>query len=99
MSAQKLSSPNEDPIFDKRMFMEQPSGAASNLISFNAKSPSGVRQDWKEAVEKRIAAKTRIKSTVKINSKKTKSKENVYSDVYGYFFFPLLNSYDKYNMF
>lgn len=98
MSAQKLSSPNEDPIFDRRiMEAEQQRTSLPSLIAFN-KRPlvSGADGgEWREAVQKRIEAKTKIKSSVVNKKSEPKSKQNKYSDVYGHFFFPLLNPYDK----
>lgn len=102
MSAQKLSNPNEDPIFDRRVFNLQNQNL-STLISLNqrlntepfnrTKSPTEVA-DWREVVKKRIAAKTVYKKQPSSRTNAIKQKQNVYSDTYGYFFFPLLKPYD-----
>ncbi len=110
MSVQKLSNPNESPIFDKRILKHQ---NVSNLIPFNLNNSNSSNSDWKEIVKKRIETKTRIKVykfsrnigfniysklniEFKVSAKTSvqKTKENKYSDVYGYFFFPLLRSFD-----
>lgn len=95
MSAQKLSSPNEEPIFDRRILEDdeqrKKASSISSLLAFNRRP--ALNDDWREAVQKRIAAKTKIKKTAA--KSQVKSKENKYSDVYGHFFFPLLNPYDK----
>jgi hypothetical protein len=97
MSAQKLSSPNEEPIFDKRTMQvdeDKKLGLFPNLIAFNQR-PVGDGFEWRDAVQKRIEAKTKIKKSAKTSEIKQKSKENKYSNVYGHFFFPLLNPFDK----
>lgn len=99
MSAQKLSSPNEEPIFDKRIMQsdeQKMKYLLPNLIAFNQR-PAGEGSEWREAVQKRIEAKTRVKKSAASNSHKSqlKAKENKYSDVYGHFFFPLMSPYDK----
>lgn len=67
MSMQKLSSPNEDPIFDKRVFAYQNQNL-TNLIAFNKNFDSDKpSNDWKEIVRKRIEAKTKVKK-VKLKS-------------------------------
>jgi hypothetical protein len=57
MSVQKLSNPNESPIFDKRILKHQ---NLSNLIPLNINS-SNSTGDWKDIVKKRIESKTKIK--------------------------------------
>jgi hypothetical protein len=101
MSVQKLSNPNEEPLFDKRMFdIELSSGLmkSSNLIAFhrdlNAVEASK-KNDWQEIIKKRLEQKTKMKKTPNRQVKVAKTKENKFSDVYGYFFFPLLNPYDR----
>ena len=91
MSVQKLSSPNEDPIFDKRV-LKNPNENLTQLISFNRKKTNEASNDWREIVRKRIEAKTKIK--IKTQPKNPKTKENKFNETYGYFFFPLLRSYD-----
>lgn len=92
MSAQKLGSPNEEPVFDKRIMQNDNKQSLPSLLAFNQR-PVVQGSDWRETVQKRIEAKTKIKKTT--NKSQTKSKENKYSDVYGHFFFPLLSPYDK----
>ena len=60
MSIQRLSNPNEEPIFDQRLLNNKNSTAGKNLISFN-QNFNNQPKDWKELVQKRIEAKTRIK--------------------------------------
>jgi telomere length regulation protein len=98
MSVQKLSSPNEEPVFDKRIVQNQQNANVSTLIAYNhrfgpSKQPEG-ELSWQEIVQKRIDAKTKIKTAARSN-KQAGNKENKFSDVYGYFFFPLLNPFDK----
>jgi hypothetical protein len=109
MSAQKLSNPNEDPVFDKRIFNSQ-TGCLSYLVALNTKNINNssdtnnnklinnnnkISSDWREIVKKRIEAKTVYKRKHLANDKtQKKHKENTYSECYGYFFFPLLHPYD-----
>ena len=65
MSVQKLSSPNEDPIFDKRLFGIQNENL-SHLIAYN--KINDAENNWKKVVEKRIAEKTKIK---KVSNKRS----------------------------
>ena len=60
MSIQRLSNPNEEPIFDQRLLNNKNPTAGKNLISFN-QNFNNQPKDWKELVQKRIEAKTRIK--------------------------------------
>jgi hypothetical protein len=61
MSIQRLSNPNENPIFDKRLlYTNMHQNTEHNLISFN-KTFNNQPKDWKEQVQKRIDAKTKIK--------------------------------------
>ena len=100
MSAQKLSNPNESPLFDKRVLNNQHQ-SISALITLNRKVSStqvankNDTDDWREIVRKRIEAKTKFKRKQPLASAKP-TKENVYSECYGYFFFPLLRPYDTY---
>ena len=59
VSIQKLSSPNEEPIFDRRMF-HNTNVNVSKLIPFN-KVDQMESSSWKQIVEKRIADKTKLK--------------------------------------
>ena len=102
MSAQKLSNPNEEPIFDKRVFNLQNKNL-STLISlnqrmntkpFNTNSSAAGLSDWREVVKRRLESKTVYKKQPSSRSSVIKQKQNVYSDTYGYFFFPLLKPYD-----
>lgn len=98
MSAQKLSNPNEDPIFDKRVFDHQ-NLSLSSLISLNAKMNTqpmtNLKPDnWREIVRRRIELKTKYKRQPGTKMTVSKQKQNVYSETYGYFFFPLLRPYD-----
>ena len=63
VSVQKLSDPNEEPLFDKRVLKYQ-SENLTNLIALNQR-PSEKMNNWKEVVRKRIEAKTKIKKKVK----------------------------------
>ena len=95
MSIQKLSNPNEDPIFDKRLlYIHQNSQSKlNNLLALNQNYVSNqINENWKELVQKRIDSKTKLKKTAKTTI--TKLKENKFSEVYGYFFFSLLKPYD-----
>jgi hypothetical protein len=101
MSIQKLSSSNEEPVFDKRIFQNQQQQSVSTLIAYNHQVKSsnnkqygGEVNNWQEIVQKRIDAKTKLKGAQR-SGKVAKSKENKFSEVYGYFFFPLLNPFDK----
>ena len=58
VSIQKLSSPNEAPVFDRRLFVNSNEGI-SNLIPFNKSNAN--ESSWKEIVQKRIEEKTKIK--------------------------------------
>ena len=89
-SVQKLSDPTEEPLFDKRLV-----SASKNpdvLLPIENR-PDLNKPSWKEQIEQRIKSKTKIKSTSSTKTAK-KGKENRYSDVYGYFFFSLINTYD-----
>jgi len=93
MSIQKLSNPNEDPIFDKRLLYIQNQNKLTNLLALNQNYASNqINENWKELIQKRIDSKTKIKKTAKTTI--TKLKENKFSEVYGYFFFSLLKPYD-----
>jgi telomere length regulation protein len=97
VSIQRLSSPNQDPIFDRRLFLSQSQAddTISNLIPFN-KSKTTTESNWRQIVEQRIAQNTKIKSKSTTATKsKFKTKPNKFSDIYGYFFFPLLRPYDS----
>lgn len=87
-SVQKLSDPTEEPLFDKRLVSASKNPDTLFPLGQNRSTPS-----WKEQIEQRIKAKTKIKSTSSTRTVK-KAKENRYSDVYGYFFFSLINTYD-----
>ena len=64
MSIQRLSNPNEDPIFDKRLlYYNMRQNTAHNLIAFNQVS-NNQPNDWQEQVQKRIDAKTKIKKVI-----------------------------------
>ncbi len=104
MSAQKLSNPNEDPIFDRRVFNHQ-TLSLSTLINLNNKinkqqfekktNSSDSADDWREIVRKRIESKTKYKRQPGTKAPTVlKQKQNVYSECYGFFFFPLLRPYD-----
>lgn len=58
LSIQKLSSPNEAPIFDKRLINDTIQTPGQNLIPINY---SNEPKDWKDLVQKRVEAKTKIK--------------------------------------
>ncbi len=64
VSIQKLSSPNEAPIFDRRLFANSKEQVLSNLIPFNKSNET--ESSWRQIVEKRIAEKTKIKKVKKI---------------------------------
>ncbi len=109
MSAQKLSNPNEDPIFDKRVFNHQ-NLSLSALINLNTKinkqplekktESSNKPDDWREIVRKRIESKTKYKRQPGAKAATViKQKQNIYSECYGFFFFPLLRPYDTYDFF
>ena len=59
VSIQKLSSPNEAPIFDRRLFANSKEQIFSNLIPLNKSNET--QSSWRQIVEKRIAEKTKIK--------------------------------------
>jgi hypothetical protein len=61
VSIQKLSSPNEAPIFDRRLFANS-NEQVSNLIPFNKSNEN--ESIWRQIVEKRIAEKTKIKKVI-----------------------------------
>ena len=101
MAAQRLSNPNEDPIFDKRVFTFQNLNLSS-LITLNQKANTQpidktwkASDDWREIVRKRIELKTKYKKQPSLRKYPIKMKENKYSECYGYFFFPLIRPYDK----
>lgn len=94
ISIQKLSDPNEDVLFDKRLLESDKTAMANNnLLPVNQLS-IGIKSDWQEIVKKRVNAKTKIKSSSN-QSVQRKQKENKYSNVFGYFFFSLINTYDQ----
>lgn len=65
MSIQRLSNPNEDPIFDKRLLYSQVHlNTGHNLIAFNQSLSSSQSKDWKLQVQKRIDSKTKIKKVI-----------------------------------
>lgn len=94
MSVQKISDPNVEPAFDSRILDSEVHPYSP--VKFLSSPQISEKSDWREVVKKRIEQKTKYKKTPGKQPKTTKTKENKYSDVYGYFFFPLLNSYDKY---
>lgn len=93
ISIQKLSDPNEDVVFDKRLLESMSINNSSNLQPINQQSIS-MKSDWQEIVKKRVSAKTKIKSS-QTQHQQRKQKENKNSNVFGYFFFSLINTYDQ----
>jgi hypothetical protein len=96
ISAQKLSNPSEEPIFDKRIIGSNIE-SVSNLIPLNQaskdeKGENNKSNDWREIVHKRIESKTKYKKKNTATAKS--SKENKYSNIYGHFFFALIRPYD-----
>ncbi|CAF1076456.1 unnamed protein product, partial [Brachionus calyciflorus] len=79
MTAQKLSDPNVENIIDKRALNK-------NYVNFN--------QLYENSFQNILKKKTVTAAEIK-KKKVVKTKENKFSDSIGYFFFPLLNSYDK----
>lgn len=94
MSAQQLSDPNIEKIIDRRALDK-------SYINYNMIT----EEHFRNLVKKRSSISKETKKVIefffffKFNFyfKKTtvKSKENKFSDFVGYFFFPLLNQYDK----
>jgi hypothetical protein len=74
-----LSNPNEEPIFDKRIFNNQENLSISNLIAFNQnerddkskfKAQKEGSKNWQDIVQARIDAKTKIKKVDSLVFKK-----------------------------
>jgi hypothetical protein len=59
ISVQKLSSPNEEPIFERRVLKNQKPND-SNLLTFISNQSSS-DSNWREIVRKRIESKTSFK--------------------------------------
>jgi ppGpp synthetase/RelA/SpoT-type nucleotidyltranferase len=89
MSVQKLSNPNEETIFDSRCIKRT---KIDSLKPLNEAIQGEQEQNWREIVKKRVESKTRLIS--KGSQKTLKMKQNNYSDVFGYFFFNLIQPYD-----
>ncbi|XP_061087138.1 telomere length regulation protein TEL2 homolog isoform X1 [Conger conger] len=83
LSAQELSEPITEKI--------QPTQAATTVMPFD---PSIAPLPWQQVVERRIQSKTR-RFAKGVAQPPASACPNRYAPVAGYFFFPLLRSYDR----